>query len=187
MGRRRCYRVRNRIMDGSNLYLAQGRAISYLVCASQGLAAGQVFNSVKSGEAFAAVLERLGVAEMLKPKTLRTAPLNIFEPALTGKGNDMAAGAMKLPRFRGHRTVCLQGVHDGQDKSGTGARRPYAGRGSSNRRHSRSGTGLRRLAQYGAWRRRPCHRAQRNPSATLFVSPPPNPSRTGVPAAWKGM
>jgi hypothetical protein len=25
-------------------------------------------------------------------------------------------GAVKLTRFRGHRTVCVQGVHDGQDE-----------------------------------------------------------------------
>jgi molybdate transport system substrate-binding protein len=55
-----------------------------------------VFNSVKSGEAFAAVLERLGIAEALKPKTVRTAPLAIFEPVLKGKGNDMAAGTIPL-------------------------------------------------------------------------------------------
>lgn len=54
-----------------------------------------VFNSVKSGEAFAKVLERLGIAETLKPKTVRTAPLDIFEP-LKGKGNDMAAGTIPL-------------------------------------------------------------------------------------------
>ena len=55
-----------------------------------------VFNSVKSGEAFAAVLERLGIAETLKPKIVRTAPLDIFGPVLKGKGNDMAAGTIPL-------------------------------------------------------------------------------------------
>ncbi len=55
-----------------------------------------VFNSVKSGEAFAAVLERLGIAETLKPKIVRTAPLAIFEPVLKGKGNDIAAGTIPL-------------------------------------------------------------------------------------------
>src|SRR5581483_11386741 len=55
-----------------------------------------VFNSVKSGEAFAKVLERLGIAEVLKPKIVRTAPLDIFEPVLKGKGNDMAAGTIPL-------------------------------------------------------------------------------------------
>jgi molybdate transport system substrate-binding protein len=55
-----------------------------------------VFNSVKSGEAFAAVLERLGIAETLKSKIIRTTPLGIFEPVLKGKGNDMAAGTIPL-------------------------------------------------------------------------------------------
>jgi molybdate transport system substrate-binding protein len=55
-----------------------------------------VFNSVQSGEAFAKVLERLGIAETLKSKIVRTAPLGIFEPVLKGKGNDMAAGAIPL-------------------------------------------------------------------------------------------
>jgi len=55
-----------------------------------------VFNSVKSGEAFAKVLERLGIAEALKPKIVRTPPLGIFEPVLKGKGNDMAAGTIPL-------------------------------------------------------------------------------------------
>jgi molybdate transport system substrate-binding protein len=55
-----------------------------------------VFNSVKSGEAFAEVLDRLGIAETLKPKIVRTAPLDIFGPVLKGKGNDMAAGTIPL-------------------------------------------------------------------------------------------
>ena len=55
-----------------------------------------VFNSVKSGEAFGAVLERLGIAETLKHKIVRTAPLDIFKPVLNGKGNDMAAGTIPL-------------------------------------------------------------------------------------------
>jgi hypothetical protein len=28
-----------------------------------------------------------------------------------------AYAALKLPRFRGHRTIWVRGVHDGQDKS----------------------------------------------------------------------
>ncbi len=55
-----------------------------------------VFNSVKSGEAFAKVLERLGIAETLKPRIVRTTPNGIFEPVLKGKGNDMAAGTIPL-------------------------------------------------------------------------------------------
>ena len=48
-----------------------------------------VFNSVKSGEAFAMALERLGIAETLKPKNNRATPNGIFEPVLKCKGNDM--------------------------------------------------------------------------------------------------
>lgn len=55
-----------------------------------------VFNSVKSGAAFAAVLERLGIAEMLKPRIVRTSPNGIFDPVLKGKGNDIVAGTMPL-------------------------------------------------------------------------------------------
>lgn len=55
-----------------------------------------VFNSVKSGKAFAAVLERLSIAETLKPKIERTAPNDIFKPVLNGKGNDFAAGTIPL-------------------------------------------------------------------------------------------
>ena len=55
-----------------------------------------VFNNVKSGAAFGAVLERLGIAETLKPKIVRTSPLGIFDPVLKGKGDDMAAGTMPL-------------------------------------------------------------------------------------------
>ena len=55
-----------------------------------------VFNSVKSGQAFAAVLERLGIAETLKPRIVRTAPLEIFKAVLKGKGNDFAAGTIPL-------------------------------------------------------------------------------------------
>jgi molybdate transport system substrate-binding protein len=55
-----------------------------------------VFNNVKSGEAFARAIERLGIAETLKPRIMRTAPNGIFAPVLEGKGNDMAAGTIPL-------------------------------------------------------------------------------------------
>lgn len=55
-----------------------------------------VFNSVKSGQALANVLERLGIAETLKPKIVRTTPNGIFEPVLKGTGNDMVAGTIPL-------------------------------------------------------------------------------------------
>lgn len=54
------------------------------------------FNKVKSGNYFATVLERLGIAETLKPKIVRTSPLEIFEPVLKGHGNDIAAGTIPL-------------------------------------------------------------------------------------------
>jgi molybdate transport system substrate-binding protein len=55
-----------------------------------------VFNSAKSGEAFAKVLGRLGIAEALKSRIVRTTPNGIFEPVLKGKRNDMAAGTIPL-------------------------------------------------------------------------------------------
>jgi molybdate transport system substrate-binding protein len=42
------------------------------------------------------VLDRLGIAETLKPKIVRTTPNGIFEPVLKGKGNDIAAGTIPL-------------------------------------------------------------------------------------------
>jgi len=54
------------------------------------------FNKVKSGNHFATVLERLGIAETLKPKIVRTSPIGIFEPVLKGTGNDIAAGTIPL-------------------------------------------------------------------------------------------
>ncbi len=54
------------------------------------------FNSVKSGQAFASALERLGIAERLKPKIVRTTPNGIFEPVLKGNGNDLVAGTIPL-------------------------------------------------------------------------------------------
>lgn len=54
------------------------------------------FNKVQSGNYFATVLERLGIAGSLKTKIVRTAPLAIFEPVLKGHGNDIAAGTIPL-------------------------------------------------------------------------------------------
>lgn len=55
-----------------------------------------VFNSVKSGQAFESALERLGIAETLKPKIVRTTPNGIFEPVLNGKGNIIVVGTIPL-------------------------------------------------------------------------------------------
>ena len=55
-----------------------------------------VFNNVGSGNTFAKTLEKLGIAEALKAKIVRTAPNGIFDPVLNGKGNDFVAGTMPL-------------------------------------------------------------------------------------------
>jgi molybdate transport system substrate-binding protein len=55
-----------------------------------------VFNNVASGNTFAKALEKLGIAEALKPRIVRTSPNGIFDPVLNGKGNDFVAGTMPL-------------------------------------------------------------------------------------------
>jgi molybdate transport system substrate-binding protein len=55
-----------------------------------------VFNNVVSGNTFAKALEKLGIAETVKAKILRTSPNGIFDPVLKGKGNDFVAGTMPL-------------------------------------------------------------------------------------------
>jgi molybdate transport system substrate-binding protein len=56
-----------------------------------------VFNNVGSGNAFAKVLEKLGIAKVLKPKIERTtAPDGIFELVLKGNGDDIMAGTIPL-------------------------------------------------------------------------------------------
>jgi molybdate transport system substrate-binding protein len=51
-----------------------------------------VFNTVASGNQFAKVLERLGIAEEVKAKLVRTEPGKMYEPVLNGTGDDLAAG-----------------------------------------------------------------------------------------------
>jgi molybdate transport system substrate-binding protein len=55
-----------------------------------------VFNNVMSGNAFAKILERMGIADALKQRIVRTSPMGIFDPVLKGKVDDMAAGTMTL-------------------------------------------------------------------------------------------
>jgi molybdate transport system substrate-binding protein len=55
-----------------------------------------VFNRVASGEAFAAALETLGITEVVAPRVIRTAPMDIFAPVLDGTGDDIVAGTMTL-------------------------------------------------------------------------------------------
>ena len=57
-----------------------------------------VFNNVASGNYFARVLERLGVAEEVKAKIVRTDAGKMFEPVLNGSGDDIAAGTITLIR-----------------------------------------------------------------------------------------
>lgn len=53
-------------------------------------------NNVASGNTFAKALEKLGIAETLKPKIVRTPPNGIFDPVLKGKGNNFVAGTTPL-------------------------------------------------------------------------------------------
>jgi molybdate transport system substrate-binding protein len=53
-----------------------------------------VFNNVASGNAFAKVLDRLGIAEEVKAKIVRTEPGKMYEPVLNGSGDDIAAGTI---------------------------------------------------------------------------------------------
>ena len=48
-----------------------------------------VFNNVASGNYFATVLERLGIAEAIKAKVTRTSPLDVVARIVQGKGNDI--------------------------------------------------------------------------------------------------
>jgi molybdate transport system substrate-binding protein len=52
------------------------------------------FNNVASGNQFAKVLERLGIADDVKAKVVRTEPGKMYEPILNGSGDDIAAGTI---------------------------------------------------------------------------------------------
>ncbi len=53
-----------------------------------------VFNNVASGNQFAKVLERLGIADDVKTKVVRTEPAMMYEPILDGSGDDLAVGTI---------------------------------------------------------------------------------------------
>jgi molybdate transport system substrate-binding protein len=53
-----------------------------------------VFNNVASGNYFAKVLDRLGIAEEIKGKITRTSPADVITRVVQGKGNDVGVGAM---------------------------------------------------------------------------------------------
>jgi molybdate transport system substrate-binding protein len=57
-----------------------------------------VFNNVASGNTFAKVLERLGIAGDVKAKVVRTGPAEVFERILQGTGDDIAVGTVTLIR-----------------------------------------------------------------------------------------
>ena len=55
-----------------------------------------VFSNVAGGNAFAKVLEQLGIAETVKDKVTRTAPAEVISRILQSKGRDIGVGATTL-------------------------------------------------------------------------------------------
>ena len=67
-----------------------------------------VFNNVASGNEFAKILERFGIAEEVKAKVIRTEPAQTFERVLTGSGDDLAVGT--LTQIRADKKLRLIGA-----------------------------------------------------------------------------
>jgi molybdate transport system substrate-binding protein len=57
-----------------------------------------VFSNVASGNAFAKVLEQLGIAETVKDKVTRTTPADVIVRIIQGKGRDIGVGTTTLIR-----------------------------------------------------------------------------------------
>ncbi len=55
-----------------------------------------IFNNVASGNYFAKVLERLGIAEAVKVKVIRLDPIAVNERVIQGKGTDIGVGVIPL-------------------------------------------------------------------------------------------
>lgn len=55
-----------------------------------------IFNNVASGDYFAKLLERLGIAEAVKAKVIRLDPLAVYDRVLQGKGNDIGVAVIPL-------------------------------------------------------------------------------------------
>jgi len=55
-----------------------------------------IFNNVASGNRFAQVLERLGIAEAIKDKVTRTTPADVVARVLQDKGNAIGVGTTTL-------------------------------------------------------------------------------------------
>ena len=77
---------------------AVGRDISTTEGFKQVLVAADavIFNNVASGNYFAKVLERLGIADAVKPKVVRLDPFAVFDRVIQGKGNDIGVGVIPL-------------------------------------------------------------------------------------------
>jgi molybdate transport system substrate-binding protein len=74
-----------------------------------------VFNKVASGNQFAKVLQRLGIAEEVKAKVVRTEPRETFERILTGSGDDLAVGT--ITQIRADKRLRLIGPLPGELQS----------------------------------------------------------------------
>ena len=55
-----------------------------------------ILNNVASGNYFAQVLERLGIAEAMKAKVVRLDAVAVYDRVIQGKGNDIGAGVIPL-------------------------------------------------------------------------------------------
>lgn len=55
-----------------------------------------IFNNVASGNYFAKVLERLGIAETVKAKVVRLDPFSVNDRVIQGNGNDIGVGVIPL-------------------------------------------------------------------------------------------
>jgi molybdate transport system substrate-binding protein len=55
-----------------------------------------IFNNVASGNYFATVLERLGIAEAVKTKVTRTTPPDVIARIVQGKGSDIGVYPVTL-------------------------------------------------------------------------------------------
>ena len=55
-----------------------------------------IFNNVASGNYFAKVLERVGIAEAVKARVIRLDPFAVNDRVIQGKGNDIGVGVIPL-------------------------------------------------------------------------------------------
>ncbi len=67
-----------------------------------------VFNNVATGNAFAKILERLGIADALKDKIVRMGPAEVTTRILQGTGNELGVGP--TPLIRADKRLTLAGA-----------------------------------------------------------------------------